>query len=231
MRLRRVIKGYAAKLFQSTHPVWDATLGDDVWLTYAQVSIHASRVGCDRDTAPSSSTNIQFQSTHPVWDATCSWRLCCGGRGGFNPRIPCGMRLPESFLAGGALRFQSTHPVWDATAARKESLRYIVFQSTHPVWDATLGDDVWLTYAQVSIHASRVGCDFRRKRTTLFPSCFNPRIPCGMRQPHERRKQKKRGFNPRIPCGMRPFSGATWKRLVGFQSTHPVWDATERDCG
>ena len=34
-------------LFQSTHPVWDATKSDQALDQYPSISIHASRMGCD----------------------------------------------------------------------------------------------------------------------------------------------------------------------------------------
>ena len=80
-------------LFQSTHPVWDATR---YWLLYQ--------------------TSQQFQSTHPVWDAT-SWPATLSKyRSHFNPRTPYGMRHITSVKVTSTTGFQSTHPVWDATA-------------------------------------------------------------------------------------------------------------------
>ena len=148
---------------------------------YMNVLIHASRMGCDKVInkgitdyysfnpripygmrlykAGNDSDIERFQSTHPVWDATPAWSASprarkvsihasrmgcddtqCHGRGrgpGFNPRIPYGMRpgIPASASAGDG--FQSTHPVWDATIGKAQS---------------GLSDDV-------SIHASRMGCD------------------------------------------------------------------------
>ena len=124
-------------LFQSTHPVWDATynvLSDKIQIN---VSIHASRVGCDGSRGILERITILFQSTHPVWDATNN--------------------LGDDVRPG---KFQSTHPVWDATqqatltfsdppvsihASRvgcdsvpcMTEWEVIWFQSTHPVWDAT----------------------------------------------------------------------------------------------
>ena len=47
MRLQDAVKAKLDSLFQSTHPVWDATL------TVLPLLEH-----------------VLFQSTHPVWDAT-----------------------------------------------------------------------------------------------------------------------------------------------------------------
>ena len=57
----------------------------------------------------------------------------------------------------------------------------------------------------ISIHAPRVGCDGIELVEMALPT----------------------DFNPRTPCGVRP--GRTWSksRLEEFQSTHPVWGATD----
>ena len=47
MRLRDLSIAQQSKLFQSTHPVWDATLKQTFQPMEGGVSIHASRVGCD----------------------------------------------------------------------------------------------------------------------------------------------------------------------------------------
>lgn len=47
MRLRDLSIAQQSKLFQSTHPVWDATGFVTKEKACGQVSIHASRVGCD----------------------------------------------------------------------------------------------------------------------------------------------------------------------------------------
>ena len=124
-------------LFQSTHPVWDATYFP--FTCFSVLSI--------------------FQSTHPVWDATRlvergtvlvgisihASRMGCDSTAKssarrdkyFNPRIPYGMRQRGAHHAFNQLAFQSTHPVWDAT----------------PHVERLTG------LAQISIHASRMGCD------------------------------------------------------------------------
>ena len=125
-------------LFQSTHPVWDAT-----------------------QTLLMTSHFVIFQSTHPVWDATSSSRSITA-RINFNPRIPYEMRQTSSCRALVTVIFQSTHPVWDATPSRRDAACFSVFQSTHPVWDATYACADWPTQVKISIHASRMGCDFHQ---------------------------------------------------------------------
>ena len=44
--------GIVPALFQSTHPVWDATYACADWPTQVKISIHASRMGCDHGHQP-----------------------------------------------------------------------------------------------------------------------------------------------------------------------------------
>ena len=83
-----------ADKFQSTHPVWGATVSSMYsWPTKSgfnprtpcgvrhdrpqkrheacPVSIHAPRVGCDKNSVAYIQSWSKFQSTHPVWGATC----------------------------------------------------------------------------------------------------------------------------------------------------------------
>ena len=191
--------------FQSTHPVWDATLQQASRPSAARISIHASRMGCDFRHAVNLFHRPRFQSTHPVWDAT-STTLGTQRANHFNPRIPYGMRPQRILDAGLAMEFQSTHPVWDATHWPEVLSVYPGFQSTHPVWDATKFHETNYDTTYISIHASRMGCDGLKRPSRNCHNDFNPRIPYGMRL-----------------TVRRLFS---WSRE--FQSTHPVWDATSQ---
>ena len=156
----------------------------DIWIIcpFAQnISIHASRMGCDLFAVKESNEGYVFQSTHPVWDATCN---------------------PSYYFA--VFIFQSTHPVWDATASAAVLDAPVAFQSTHPVWDATI-----VTVSTVGVFQyfnPRIPYGMRLRQATgldtmtvfqsthpvwdatyivLCPVCqnfyFNPRIPYGMR--------------------------------------------------
>ena len=57
-------------IFQSTHPVWDATFQAQPLYADHPISIHASRMGCDLKMLTIVEPSPEFQSTHPVWDAT-----------------------------------------------------------------------------------------------------------------------------------------------------------------
>ena len=101
--------------FQSTLPVWGATavLGPFVFVFH--ISIHAPRVGSDARSVSVHGCGRRFQSTLPVWGATDRQDNLSQFFRHFNPRSPCGERLPSLVSALPQIIFQSTLPVWGAT--------------------------------------------------------------------------------------------------------------------
>ena len=138
--MRRIIRllSIMASSFQSTHPVWDATHAASGEKHGVQISIHASRMGCDTISpcAPSRRRRISihasrmgcdsnqqtmqfadiFQSTHPVWDATRHTGYIVGGYEISIHASRMGCDALAQVLLPAGVSFQSTHPVWDATA-------------------------------------------------------------------------------------------------------------------
>ena len=123
--------------FQSTHSLRSATNCTVLWRGLSKVSIHALLAECD---PPAHSRRFP--------------------RGCFNPRTPCGVRLPATAPPAAARLFQSTHSLRSATG------------------DAAHIDGIPL----VSIHALLAECDLGLPIFWLLPSCFNPRTPCGVRR-------------------------------------------------
>ncbi len=168
------------------------------------VSIHAPRVGCDRDSLAR------------------GWRS-----GSFNSRTPCGVRHLYRGVTWRLHVFQFTHPEWGATRTRLHTIFISWFQFTHPCGVRLLSMVIWYSLICfnsrtpcgvrptrgrsmgdvlfVSIHAPRVGCDFDyrgdKSQNQLFQfthpvwgatsfnllclqllSSFNSRTPCGVRQ-------------------------------------------------
>ena len=147
-------------VFQSTRPVWGATLalrgtrqisryfnprapcGARQSLLYKYplhegISIHAPRVGRDLQCFRRKVRQVQFQSTRPVWGAT------------------------NMAMAGADLSvFQSTRPVWGATNAMI-SKGITAKISIHAPRVGRDGDCVRSTLdrTRISIHAPRVGRD------------------------------------------------------------------------
>ena len=112
-------------------------------------------------------------------------RIACATFPYFNPRTPRGVRRSEINANEKANLFQSTHPAWGATHRRRRFGRYM----------------------DISIHAPRVGCDYKKIVKRRKSAYFNPRTPRGVRR-------------RRLRLGRRGFI---------FQSTHPAWGATGAD--
>ena len=101
----------------------------------------------------------------------------------FNPRAPCGARLP----------------------LEKHRLLFCLFQSTRPVRGATGSCGAYNHGNTISIHAPRAGRDIRPFTLVTVVFYFNPRAPCGARQSaYGQPWMYLRYFNPRAPCGARP---------------------------
>ena len=203
-RLRGEVTNLSDAVFQSTLPVWGATIGGSIQQMTTPISIHAPRVGSDADQLLGGAARELFQSTLPVWGATGNGRhrirrrrisihaprvgsdgfiLARLGLGGyFNPRSPCGERHLYSPLCVMRSGFQSTLPVWGATKCHRKRC----------------ATDL------ISIHAPRVGSDRGGSGVPRPRRYFNPRSPCGERPGAAAAAETGAGhFNPRSPCGER----------------------------
>ena len=168
--------------FQFTHPVWGATGEAHPAWADAGVSIHAPRVGCDSADeqqrgvtlvsihAPRVGCDTQ-QSTHRVSNEGFNSRTPCGVRRichqhakdahGFNSRTPCGVRHLNAEFSAVKKSFNSRTPCGVRPIATSSKMIGMRFQFTHPVWGATFGVSYFALLNVVSIHAPRVGCDYR----------------------------------------------------------------------
>ena len=175
-------KHYGGSRFQSTLPVWGATVQVVVETLSKEISIHAPRVGSDRFPSLSRKVKSHFNPRSP-----CGERLhAAGGEAGgdyFNPRSPCGERRDTQgdsssfgtisihaprvgsdnrprWLLHHLRLFQSTLPVWGATDGVYSLTPSLICQSTLPVWGATFRlHRVPQPRPCISIHAPRVGSD------------------------------------------------------------------------
>ena len=158
-RLQSPSPARAALLFQSTLPVWGATLADS--FTNSMYAYFNPRSPCGERRAPrvaaSCSGHISIHA--PRVGSDSARRLSITTSGNFNPRSPCGERLPWPACSSSTRRFQSTLPVWGATQ--------------FSIWYAPDG--------LISIHAPRVGSDRYKAFHTRPRLYFNPRSPCGER--------------------------------------------------
>ena len=146
-----------------------------------QISIHAPHAGRDYD-APRQSLR----------------------RRNFNPRAPCGARLPLEKHRLLFCLFQSTRPMRGATQGGKNNdEEYDI--SIHAPHAGRDGHNVVLDHdAHISIHAPHAGRD---------PAL----VDVHFRILH---------FNPRAPCGARPREDAEKASEAIFQSTRPMRGAT-----
>ena len=218
-------------LFQSTRPVWGATLVRDSVIILVDISIHAPRVGRDP-------YKIHYECTILY----------------FNPRAPCGARLVPPMTAHIDAKFQSTRPVWGATKAEYyHPDMALIFQSTRPVWGATRCS--WRIRSCASNFNPRAPCGARPRRDGRDPrgDRFQSTRPVWGATPHAQCSQGgriisihaprvgrdrdllavssvRRHFNPRAPCGARRIEDISKHHALLFQSTRPVWGATCAVC-
>ena len=169
-----------------------------------------------------------FQSTLPVWGATggysrrvrfrlisihaprvgsdSSFFTASRALSNFNPRSPCGERLWRINHAPSSGYFNPRSPCGERLKGTLPIITTVRFQSTLPVWGAT-------------------SCLFIPYSHNLN---FNPRSPCGERRSSGRSSRRHgRYFNPRSPCGERLHLQRILNGQAGFQSTLPVWGATD----
>ena len=146
---------------------------------------------------------------------------------GFNPRTPCGVRLP----------------LWP-----KDSISRL-FQSTHSLWSATRQRNRRKRLCGVSIHALLVECDRIHRANQRDAERFNPRTPCGVRRVLDCARYLFLWFqsthslwsatfakwivSPEILVSIHALlvecdgtAKRTSKRQKKFQSTHSLWSAT-----
>ena len=93
-------------------------------------------------------------------------------------------------------------------------LWHSLFQFTHPGRGATFSKETNLSFALVSIHAPREGCDRPSYAFYVATFGFNSRTPGGVRQSAGKRQYRNySSFNSRTPGGVRLF-----RRRGGFST-------------
>ena len=83
----------------------------------------------------------------------------------------------------------------------------------------------------ISIHAPRVGSDWKHSRKSCHRRHFNPRSPCGERPKRDDKFNTRKEFQSTLPvwgATMGRVGEKPW-RITAFQSTLPVWGATVLD--
>ena len=215
-------------VFQSTLPVWGATCPESHACCSFYISIHAPRVGSDQQ-----QRRGKYQ------------------RGDFNPRSPCGERLPGCNKLSRTRIFQSTLPVWGATPSksimsihcsisihaprvgsdgwrRLPTAKRRLFQSTLPVWGATKWDVYEGQFFEISMHAPRVGSDRPTSTRKSSAGAFQSTLPVwgATLPPGSAAEAEAISIHaPRV--GSDSVARISRSPARKFQSTLPVWGATD----
>ena len=147
-------------VFQSTLPVWGATL---------TTSRRNTRLPYFNPRSPCGERHAQAYTDKLIHQH-------------FNPRSPCGERRLHHPTTPVSNSFQSTLPVWGATIWRQPMLNELSKISIHA---PRVGSDILILciipHRIISIHAPRVGSDGTSCKRCAGNADFNPRSPCGER--------------------------------------------------
>ena len=236
--------------FQSTLPVWGATLLILVKRACPNISIHAPRVGSDADHERGGTHRNRISIHAPRVGSDRCHHPQGHGCVDFNPRSPCGER-PCSCASGRMTAlFQSTLPVWGATDRARTMDRLLCisihaprvgsdprsraltvcrskFQSTLPVWGATdaEGAKTFDVIFQSTLPVwGATQADVQERTEIILISIHAPRV--GSDHHSDASFPGTIDFNPRSPCGERLVVYSSHSESKSFQSTLPVWGAT-----
>ena len=213
-------------MFQSTHPGWGATKGDD-GLAQAHLEFQSTHPGWGATKiALINKIGTMFQSTHPGWGATFSGDSRCRanrfqsthpGWGAtssllstphlpscFNPRTPGGVRPWMMKRIGfGTISFNPRTPGGVRRPCRLSYTHVFAFQSTHHGWGATFanarGHDCTKRFNPRT--PGGVRRDPRLPGAGLHVSIHAPRVGCDEEQAVILIRYRR--FNPRTPGGVR----------------------------
>ena len=168
--------GCVRRRFQSTLPVWGAT----IFLRRQPRPIvnFNPRSPCGERLFLRCTIRInkRFQSTLPVWGATYVLKR-----------------------TGSSAEFQSTLPVWGATGWTSTTTQSQEISIHAPRVGSDLAPACPSGCARISIHAPRVGSDPSLPCKPSFPRYFNPRSPCGERRKPSVIHPAKKRFQSTLP--------------------------------
>ena len=130
---------WIAIIFQSTLPVWGATRPPSWRKAWARISIHAPRVGSDAMRFYLATLCQYFNPRSPCGERRY-WHYTQSAPLNFNPRSPCGERRHvNSLCAGSSADFNPRSPCGERLRLFLAFPLVSIFQSTLPVWGATPG--------------------------------------------------------------------------------------------
>ena len=213
--------------FQPTRPLRGATDVGFCHVGLNRISTHAPLAGRDCRAPPRGSPASAY----------------------FNPRAPCGARLPFPSAWQRTLPFQPTRPLRGATCVELAVAEQMIFQPTRPLRGATtrtvhVDRDQDYFNPRAPCGARLLPCRASRTLQTFQPTrplrgattaeqqyCiaqghFNPRAPCGARPIGRTSRKQQTDFNPRAPCGARQYLWHLSRTEQEFQPTRPLRGAT-----
>ena len=151
---------------------------------HLMISIHAPLAGCD----------------------SCIYAINPDLPPNFNPRTPCGVRPGAGEVEKRLLGISIHAPLAGCdliTCSSSKQSGSISIHAPLAGCDSARSAAPWAD--RISIHAPLAGCDRRVLEAFLRLLHFNPRTPCGVRQPRQSWTGAPGNFNPRTPCGVRPM--------------------------
>ena len=141
--------------FQSTLPVWGATIRLDGAPVTIWISIHAPRVGSDQ----------------------VSWSCCCISCH-FNPRSPCGERRGKTIGIRFRLRISIHAPRVGSDAEPGASVKFVrYFNPRSPCGERLFSALIGAVEGFISIHAPRVGSDSEKSPYKGCARVFQSTLP------------------------------------------------------
>ena len=217
-------------LFQSTLPVWGATDGSYCRFEFDSViSIHAPRVGSDVAVQPRTARlrSISIHAPRVGSDSDDAEHIEITEISIHAPRV--GSDIIRSKLSVAVKEFQSTLPVWGATRHdRKRKRVFCDFNPRSPCGERQDARITEISIVQISIHAPRVGSDIDKSDSVfiVYPiSIHAPRVGSDTHNFIADFEYVEISIHaPRVGSDARKFRQKTKKSL--FQSTLPVWGAT-----
>ena len=214
-------------IFQSTLPVWGATIDASMRPADETISIHAPRVGSDPRLGIDTCRRIYFNPRSPCGER--HGNTDAGGRTAhFNPRSPCGERLRPRSFGGDCDIFQPTLPVWGATMIVPSTIAALTISIHAPRVGSDAQKYEVRQNSAISIHAPRVGSDVPLTTPSAYSTKFQSTLPV-WGATLRFALQPVHGVDISIHAP-RVGSDQGWceceAKQLAFQSTLPVWGAT-----
>ena len=172
----------ASLKFQSTRPVWGATMIAKISTLFLPISIHAPRVGRDRARRRCDhAADISIHAPRVGRDVIDNRCRTAEDISIHAPRV--GRDQSHRRIRHNDLTFQSTRPVWGATDVIPAAAAATAISIHAP----RVGRDdrffqILRAGGDISIHAPRVGRDAHARSRRIPCVNFNPRAPCGARR-------------------------------------------------